>query len=128
MSQEKLAGKIGVSRQAVAKWEVGQSFPDIEKLIALSDLFRISIDKLVKNYDNLDCLKDTVNQQHYIDEEIIEFLCKARKAAYAGKGAEAPSSRPNSHDLQYVENNLMYIGTYLGGGSMLINPPYILHQ
>ena len=42
MSQEKLAEKIGISRQAVAKWEVGESYPDINKLIILSDLFRIS--------------------------------------------------------------------------------------
>jgi DNA-binding XRE family transcriptional regulator len=33
MSQEKLAEMIGVSRQAVAKWEVGQSYPEIDKLI-----------------------------------------------------------------------------------------------
>lgn len=115
ISQEKLAEKIGVSRQAVAKWEVGQSYPDMENLIMLSDLFGISIDKLVKGCNDQSCLYDDCQKQQYIDEEVIEFLCKAKRATYAGKGAETAPSRPHSHDLQYTENNLKYIDTYLGG-------------
>ena len=57
ISQEKLAEKIGVSRQAVAKREVGQSYPDMDNLIRLSDLFRISIDRLVKDYEDENCLR-----------------------------------------------------------------------
>lgn len=115
MSQEKLAEKIGVSRQAVAKWEVGQSYPDVDKLIILSDIFRVSIDKLVKDYDDENCSYEYTKQQHYINEEVIDFLCRAKKATYAGKGPEITPSRPNSHDLQYMENDLKYIDTYLGG-------------
>jgi transcriptional regulator with XRE-family HTH domain len=48
MSQENLADVIGVSRQAVSKWELGVSLPDMDKLIALSALFNVSIDYLVK--------------------------------------------------------------------------------
>jgi len=47
-SQEELAEKIGVSRQAVSKWESRQSTPDIDKIIALSDLFNISTDYILK--------------------------------------------------------------------------------
>lgn len=115
MSQEKLAEKIGISRQAVAKWETGQSYPDMDKLVALSDLFRISIDKLVKDYDDENCSYEYIEKQNYINEKVIDFLCRAKKTTYAGKGAEIASSRPNSHDLQYIENNLKYIDTYLGG-------------
>lgn len=50
-----------------------------------------------------------------INKDIINFLCRAKKATYAGKGGEVPASRPNSHDLQYIEGNLRYIDTYLGG-------------
>ena len=50
-----------------------------------------------------------------MDKKIIEFLIRAKKATYAGKGAEAASSRPNSHDLEYSEGDLKYIDTYLGG-------------
>ena len=49
------------------------------------------------------------------DKEVIAFLIRAKKATYAGKGSEANSSRPNSHDLQYIEGPLKYIDTYLGG-------------
>jgi len=48
-------------------------------------------------------------------QEIIDFLCRAKKATYAGKGGETLSSRPNSHDLNYIEGFLMYIDSYLGG-------------
>jgi len=50
-----------------------------------------------------------------MDKKIIEFLINAKKATYAGKGAESQASRPNSHDLQYSEGHLKYIDTYLGG-------------
>jgi hypothetical protein len=50
-----------------------------------------------------------------MDQNIINFLIKAKKAAYAGKGAQIESSRPNSHDLQYSEGKLIYIDTYIGG-------------
>jgi hypothetical protein len=50
-----------------------------------------------------------------MDEKIIKFLIRAKKATYAGKGSEVDSSRPNSHDLQYSEDDLTYIDTYLGG-------------
>ena len=49
MSQENLAETIGVSRQAVSKWESGQSYPEMDKLIALSELFNVSMDNLVKD-------------------------------------------------------------------------------
>ena len=47
-SQEQLAEKVGVSRQAVSKWESGQSAPDLEKIIAMSDLFEVTTDYLLK--------------------------------------------------------------------------------
>lgn len=48
-SQEDLADKLGLSRQAISKWEVGSSKPDIDNVIKLSKLFSISIDELVNN-------------------------------------------------------------------------------
>ena len=47
LSQEELANRLNVSRQTVSKWEVGDSTPEMEKLIAISDLFEISLDELV---------------------------------------------------------------------------------
>lgn len=48
MSQEEVAEKIGVSRQAVAKWESGESLPDIVNCEALADLFDVSLNDLVR--------------------------------------------------------------------------------
>jgi AbrB family looped-hinge helix DNA binding protein len=51
LSQEEVAEKIGVSRQAVAKWENGDSLPDIINCEALADLFDVSLNDLVR-YDS----------------------------------------------------------------------------
>lgn len=48
-SQEALAEKLGISRQAVSKWERGESTPDTDTLIQLSELYGISLDSLVGN-------------------------------------------------------------------------------
>ena len=49
LSQEQLAEKIGVSRQAISKWEGGLSTPELDKLMALSECFQITIDELTGN-------------------------------------------------------------------------------
>lgn len=49
LSQEQLAEKIGVSRQAISKWEGGLSTPELDKLKALSDCFHVTIDELTEN-------------------------------------------------------------------------------
>ena len=51
ISQEELADKVGVSRQAVSKWEQGQSTPDIEKVILLSEFFDVTTDYLLKGIE-----------------------------------------------------------------------------
>lgn len=48
ITQEELADKLNVSRQAVSKWETGEAYPDTDKLIAISDMFGVTIDELVK--------------------------------------------------------------------------------
>ncbi len=49
LSQEQLAEKIGVSRQAISKWEGGLSTPELDKLKALSECFQVTIDELTNN-------------------------------------------------------------------------------
>ena len=49
LSQEALAEKLHVTRQAVSKWESGRGVPDIENIIGLSDTFDISIDELIRS-------------------------------------------------------------------------------
>ncbi|WP_411167836.1 helix-turn-helix domain-containing protein [Clostridium sp. MB05] len=57
LSQEELAEKLGVSRQAISKWELGQSIPDLKKLIAIAELYNVTIDSLVKDSDEFDILQ-----------------------------------------------------------------------
>lgn len=52
-TQEQVAERLGVSRQAVAKWERGDSVPDIENVIALADMYEITVDSLVRNMTSL---------------------------------------------------------------------------
>lgn len=52
-TQEQVAEKLGVSRQAVAKWERGESVPDIENVIALADMYEVTVDSLVRNMSSL---------------------------------------------------------------------------
>lgn len=61
ISQEELADQIGVSRQAVSKWESGQSTPDIEKILLLSDYFGTTTDYLLKGTE---LVKDTENKRN----------------------------------------------------------------
>jgi transcriptional regulator with XRE-family HTH domain len=49
LSQEKLAEILGVSRQAISKWESGQTYPETDKLIALSEIFGVTVDSLLKD-------------------------------------------------------------------------------
>ncbi|AGL02822.1 helix-turn-helix domain-containing protein [Desulfoscipio gibsoniae] len=53
MSQDELAQKMDISRQAISKWETGSSYPDIEKILKLSEIFNLSLDELVKGDKNL---------------------------------------------------------------------------
>lgn len=51
MTQEEVAEKVGVTRQAVAKWESGETVPDLEKCKTLAELFGVSLDDLA-NYES----------------------------------------------------------------------------
>lgn len=53
ISQEELADQIGVSRQAVSKWESEQSIPDIDKIIILSEYFEVTTDYLLKGIEEV---------------------------------------------------------------------------
>ncbi|MCM1026548.1 MAG: helix-turn-helix domain-containing protein [Roseburia sp.] len=67
MSQEQLAEKLGVSRQAVTKWETDAGIPDIENIMAISALFEISIDELLSNE------RRVKKAAEYLFESITEY-------------------------------------------------------
>lgn len=113
LSQEDLASELNVARQSVTKWENGQSFPDIQNLIQLSELFKISIDRLVK--DNDTCNAGFLKSVHYSKQDLRQFLVRAKNCTYISGENIALSSRPCSHDYRYEESEFTYIDTYIGG-------------
>lgn len=52
-TQDYLAETLNVSRQAISKWEVGKTYPDIDRLIQISNLFDVTLDSLIKGDDSL---------------------------------------------------------------------------
>ncbi len=74
ISQEQLAEKLGVSRQAVTKWERDLGLPDIENLKAIATLFNISIDEL------LDYKKQTLGDVVFEEKYSLEGIKKEGKA------------------------------------------------
>ena len=67
-SQEELASKLGISRQAVSKWERAESSPDTDNLICLAKLYNCSLDDLLKtDQDVNDIIKD--KEEQTIEEE-----------------------------------------------------------
>lgn len=68
LSQEELAEKCGISRQAVAKWESGESIPSIEKLIFLADLYKVTLDELVGRKEDIALFYEFVKR--YVPKDI----------------------------------------------------------
>lgn len=67
ISQEKLAEKLGVSRQAVTKWERDSGVPDIENIIAISKLFDVSMDELFSNE------RSEKKERDFLYESVTEY-------------------------------------------------------
>ena len=61
LSQEELADRIYVSRQTISNWENDKSYPDINSLVLLSEVFKVSLDKLIKG--DVDFMKDVIQKE-----------------------------------------------------------------
>ncbi|MCD8086263.1 MAG: helix-turn-helix domain-containing protein [Clostridiales bacterium] len=75
ISQEELAEQAGVSRQAVSKWESGQSTPELEKLILLSDCFGVTTDYLLKGTEPVPAAPE--QPEHRTDARIFTVVATA---------------------------------------------------
>ncbi len=75
LSQEQLAEKIGVSRQAITKWETGRGLPDIENMMILAEIFKTTLDELVSQAMPQNARKPTVyhSETSYDIEQQIHF-------------------------------------------------------
>ena len=66
MSQEDLADAVGVSRQAVSKWESEQTIPDIDKIVIMSEIFEVTTDYILKG------IEPVKNQDHKTMADVID--------------------------------------------------------
>ena len=92
LSQEELGLELQVSRQTISKWEAGQSYPDFQKLVLLSDYFGMSLDELVKDIDVQDVREKKLTDEkvasiHSDLETVKTFLSKCCIAICWGVGA-----------------------------------------
>ena len=87
LSQEQLGMELQVSRQTISKWEAGQSYPDFQRLVMLSDYFDMTLDELVKDIDVQDVREKSLTDEKvnsiYLDVEngkakvkkLVKILC-----------------------------------------------------
>ena len=69
-SQEELADKLGLSRQAVSKWERAEASPDTDNLICLAKLYGVSLDELLATDEDIDTIvKEQVKEEEKVEEE-----------------------------------------------------------
>ncbi|WP_448902773.1 helix-turn-helix domain-containing protein [Eubacterium sp.] len=61
LSQEELANRVYVSRQTISNWENDKSYPDVNSLVLLSEIFQISLDKLIKG--DIDIMKSVIQKE-----------------------------------------------------------------
>ena len=63
LSQEELGAELHVSRQTISKWESAQSYPDLQRLVLLSDYFGLTLDELVRDVDVADVRAKNLNSE-----------------------------------------------------------------
>lgn len=68
MSQKVLAHKLGVSRQAVSRWEVGEAYPEMSNIVALCSIFKCNINDLIN-----DTIVDIESFDKETKEEVVKF-------------------------------------------------------
>lgn len=73
LSQEELADKLGLSRQAVSKWERAEASPDTDNLICLAKLYGVSLDDLLNTDEDIETIvKEQVKEDAKIEQETVE--------------------------------------------------------
>lgn len=73
LSQEQLAAKIGVSRQAITKWETGKGLPDVENMVIIAEIFKTTLDDLLRDSAAASQKQDT---PVYTSETIYDIDCE----------------------------------------------------
>ena len=75
LTQDYVASVLGITRQTMSNWENGRSYPDIERIIRLSDIYKLSLDELLKgDQEMVKHLQESTVVNHFL-KIFIEMLC-----------------------------------------------------
>lgn len=135
LSQAELADRLGVTSQAVSKWECGTAMPDIELLLELSHIYKVTINELLEERDLISELTDKGSVSagiHYFvseKEQDKEWADEIINGKWIRHNWDAIFSRTSFGDTvaeKIIEHsgNILEIGAGPGGGFM----PYVLKK
>ena len=83
LSQEQLAEKIGVSRQAITKWETGKGLPDVENMVIIAEIFKTTLDELLRG----SATKQEQEKSVFVSETIYDIDCEKHFDVNIGNAA-----------------------------------------
>lgn len=138
LSQTDLAEKLGVTSQAVSKWECGNAVPDIDTLLELSHLYKVTINEML---EDVDLLYELTGREtgcsgiaYFVPEQERDCNIEWANEVQSGKWIERnwKSSRENAYmdrdrigkQIASCEGIILELGAGPGGGFM----PYILKE
>jgi transcriptional regulator with XRE-family HTH domain len=105
LSQEELAAKLGLSRQAVSKWERAEASPDTDNLICLAKLYGVSLDKLLNTDESVDeIVKEQVHPQEEASQPEEQEGKKETAAGETGEKDNADQAKAESGTATQEEN------------------------
>ncbi|MGF2941159.1 helix-turn-helix domain-containing protein [Enterococcus xiangfangensis] len=75
LTQESVAEALGITRQTISNWENGRSYPDIERMVRLSDIYSLSLDELLKgDQEMVKQLQENTSINHFLKRFIFMLL------------------------------------------------------
>ncbi|MDQ0362051.1 helix-turn-helix domain-containing protein [Breznakia pachnodae] len=109
LSQEQLADEMGVSRQAITKWETGRGMPDIENIKIISELFKMSLDELIYEESKEDIQKEFTYQSEMIydidqHKKIDIKMINAKKIIVKGGESEKLKIILSSQTIEHLDS------------------------
>ena len=86
LSQEELADKLDVSRQSVSKWELGTTYPEMDKLLAMCKIFNVTLDDLTN--DEVDFKEVKTKNKNYFDSLLDDLTSMIDKTVHMFQSAD----------------------------------------
>ena len=110
LSQEELADKLGLSRQAVSKWERAESSPDTDNLICLAKLYNVSLDDLLQTSQDVEEIAEDVKEKESEKENSIKELKeKLEEKRWANLSPEEAARYKKISSIDHIVTGVMYI-------------------